>query len=280
MVMADIAQIYAGNIPTRNKSGKGSVCLVGAGPGDMDLITVRGERALAGADVILYDSLVDQGLLRNRDAALIYVGKRCGRHCMTQEEITTLLIRCARSGKNIVRLKGGDPSIFGRVGEECLALAAAKIPFEMIPGVTSAVAAPAMSGIPVTHRGLSDGVVTVTAHKRRGFEELGIPPYREETTLVLLMALSTVEVWQESLLQLGYPKDVPLAFIVNGCTRDEYVVESCVGDALAHSLDDRVRSPCMVVIGQVVALRSKLRPWLVNNSLAEPLPAKRTAKKA
>jgi uroporphyrin-III C-methyltransferase len=270
MMTDDITQLYEVTFREHDHGARGCVSLVGAGPGDMDLITVRGERALALADVILYDSLVDQGLLRNRSAALIYVGKRCGRHSMSQEEITALLIRCARSGKNIVRLKGGDPSIFGRVGEEALALAAAEIPFEIIPGVSSAIAAPAMAGIPVTHRGVSDGVVTVTAHKRLGFEEPGIPPYREETTLVLLMALSTIEKWQPQLLRQGYPRDVPLAFIVHGCTPDEHVVESCVGDALTDSLDERVRSPCLVVIGQVVTLRSKLRPWLINRTLSEP----------
>lgn len=271
----EIAQLYELSLEPRGDGARGWVSLVGAGPGDMDLITVRGERALCSADVILYDSLIDQGLLRNRSAALIYVGKRCGRHCMTQEEITSLLIRCARSGKNTVRLKGGDPSVFGRVGEECLALAAAEIKFEIIPGVSSAIAAPALAAIPVTHRGVSDGVLVVTAHKRLGFEEPGIPPYREETTLVLLMALSTIEKWQPQLLLMGYPADVPLAFIVQGCTQDEYVLESCLGNALTDSSNKRVRSPCLVVIGQVVALRSKLRPWLTRRMMPDAgiLPA-------
>jgi uroporphyrin-III C-methyltransferase len=265
----DVAKIYSMNFEVGDDCIGGTVTLVGAGPGDMDLITVRGERALSVADVILYDSLIDQRLLQNRSAALVYVGKRCGRHGMTQEQITALLIRFARSGKNIVRLKGGDPSVFGRVGEECLALAAAKVKFEIIPGVSSAIAVPALAAIPLTHRGVSDGLVVVTAHKRFGFEELGLPFYRKETSLVLLMALSTIDKWQPQLLQLGYPEDVPVAFIVEGCTQNEYVVESNIGDALVDALDEQLRSPCLVVIGEVVTLRAKLRPWLINRSLLE-----------
>lgn len=258
----DVTPIFREEFSSESDTRMGQVYLVGAGPGDMDLITVRGERALAGADVILYDSLIDQRLVEDRKASLIYVGKRCGQHSMTQEQITKLLIQCARSGKKIVRLKGGDPSVFGRVGEEALALAASEIPFEIIPGVSSSVAAPALAGIPVTHRGTSDGFVTVTAHKRRGDEELGIPRYREATTLVLLMPLSTIETWHRQLKDLGYPETLPLAFIANGCTQRSQVVESTVGEALVDSENPLIQSPCMVVIGHVVSLRSRLEPWM------------------
>ena len=240
----------------------GRVALVGAGPGDSDLITVRGERALADADVILYDSLVDAKLLEERTARLIYVGKRCGQHSMSQEQITSLLIECARSGARVVRLKGGDPSVFGRVGEEAQALARAQVHFEIIPGVSSAVAAPALAGIPVTHRGLADGFTTVTAHKRKEDEALGIPPYRAQTTLVLLMPLSTLERWHNQLLESGYPPDLPLAFISQGCSARTVVFETTVGGAPSVRNMPKIVSPSMVVVGNVVGLRRQILPWL------------------
>ncbi len=131
----------------------GFVTLVGAGPGDPDLITLRGQRALEGASVVLYDHLVDARLLAGLAAERVFVGKRCGAHAMTQESIIALMIRLARRGERVVRLKGGDPSVLGRGGEEALALAEQGIPFDVVPGVSSATAVPFVAGIPVTHRG-------------------------------------------------------------------------------------------------------------------------------
>lgn len=257
-----VSPIYGPIGESRSDENSGFVSLVGAGPGDKDLITVRGERALAAADVILYDSLIDAELLDGRKATLVYVGKRCGQHSMSQEQITNLLIRCARSAAKVVRLKGGDPTVFGRVGEEAQALAKANIPFDIVPGISSSIAVPALAGIPVTHRGVADSFTTVTAHKRRGDEALGIPKYRENTTLVLLMPLSTIERWQKQLLEFGYPQDLPLAFISNGCSPRSKVVETTVSEACAALKDSAIASPCMVVVGQVVRLREELVPWL------------------
>ena len=257
-----VSPIYGSIGESSSQENAGHVSLVGAGPGDKDLITVRGERALAAADIILYDSLIDAGLLEGRKATLVYVGKRCGQHSMSQEQITDLLIRCARSAGRVVRLKGGDPTVFGRVGEEAQALARAKIPFEIVPGISSSIAVPALSGIPVTHRGVADSFTTVTAHKRKGDEALGIPKYRENTTLVLLMPLSTIERWQKQLLEFGYPRDLPLAFISNGCSARAKVLETTVGESCTALRESVIASPCMVVVGQVVSLRAESLPWL------------------
>jgi len=221
-------------------------------------MTLRGERALCQADVILYDSLIDNQLLEGRSARKVYVGKRCGRHSMSQSEITSLLVKYALAGQCVVRLKGGDPSVFGRVGEEALALSELGIAFDIVPGVSSAIAAPMLAGIPVTHRGVADSFVTVTAHKRSEDEPLGIPAYRSETTLVLLMPLSTIGRWQPRLLELGYPEDLPLAFISEGCSERQKVVVSTVGKSLEDCEDPGVVSPCLVVVGGVVRLRERL----------------------
>lgn len=259
---ANVSPIYAEKFQRATDGSVGQVWLVGAGPGAADLITLRAERLLSTADVILYDSLVDGALLEGRRAAKIYVGKRCGRHSMTQNEICDLLVQCAMAGKNVVRLKGGDPSVFGRVGEEALALAAKGIHFDIVPGVSSSVAAPCMAGIPLTHRGVADGFVVVTAHKRRENLLPGIPVFRHETTLVLMMPLSTIATWQPQLLSLGYPASLPLAFVVNGCGERARVVESTVACALEDVLDPAIESPCLVVVGHVVQLRKELFGWM------------------
>ena len=241
-----------------SKPTLGHIYLVGAGPGEADLITVRGDRALQDADVILYDSLIDSRLLDGRRAERVYVGKRCGKHSMSQPAITALMIRYALAGKRVVRLKGGDPSVFGRVGEEALALSELGIGFDIVPGVTSAVAAPMLAGIPVTHRGVADSFVTVTAHKRRDDEPLGIPAYRSETTLILLMPLSTLPRWQPQLLASGYPEDLPIAFVSEGCSGHQRVIVSTVGQAHIDRHQPGMLSPCLVVVGNVVALRERI----------------------
>ena len=236
----------------------GRVVFVGAGPGDPDLITLRGWRALQQADVVLYDSLVDPGLLEGLDAEVVFVGKRCGRHSMPQEAITALLVRLALDGKHVVRLKGGDPTVFGRTGEEALGLARFGIEFEIVPGVSSAVAAPALAGIPVTHRGLADSVCVLSAHRQKDEPQLSIPPYHPRTTLVLLMALQTVETWGPQLLDRGYPADLPVAFISAGATARQRVVVTTVSRAAADSRAEQLDSPTLAVVGGVVSLRAAL----------------------
>lgn len=237
---------------------KGHVVFVGAGPGDPELITLRGWRALQEADVVLYDSLVDERLLQGLDAELVFVGKRCGRHSMPQERISELLVRHALRGKHVVRLKGGDPTVLGRTGEEALRLAASGIPFEIVPGVSSALAAPAFAGIPVTHRGLADSVCIVSAHRRDDEQEFSIPPYSPRTTLVLLMAGQTAQAWLEQLLLREYPASLPLAFVTAATTTKQQVFVTTVGDAARNHVMVEFGSPTLAVIGHVVSLRDSL----------------------
>jgi uroporphyrin-III C-methyltransferase len=236
----------------------GRVVLVGAGPGDPDLLTLRGWRALQQAEVVLYDSLVDTRLLEGLSAQLVFVGKRCDRHAMSQEQITELLVRLAREGRRVVRLKGGDPGVFGRVGEEALSLAEEGVPFEIVPGVSSATAVPLVAGIPVTHRGLADAFVVVTAHRRNGELELSIPDYHARTTLVLMMARNTVREWRQELLARGYPRELPVAFISAGCSDRERVVTTTVRKAEDELRLADLDTPVLAVVGWVVPLRRRL----------------------
>ncbi len=236
----------------------GFVRFVGAGPGDPELITLRGWRALQEADAILYDSLVSPDLLADLRAELVYVGKRCGRHSMTQQEINQTLVRLARAGKRVVRLKGGDPSVLGRLGEEALELAEHGIEFEIVPGVTSATAVPALAGIPVTHRDCADGFTVAAAHRRDEGGRYSIPPYQPRNTLVLLMAGATVPAWRAQLAELGYPADLPVALVSAGSTASERVVVTTVADAERDFAAAALPTPVLAVVGSVVALRAVL----------------------
>ncbi|MBI4614289.1 MAG: uroporphyrinogen-III C-methyltransferase [Planctomycetes bacterium] len=237
----------------------GKVFLVGAGPGAADLITVRGRRILESADVVLFDALVEPGMLDGVTALAIDVGKRCGRHSMSQEEIVEILVEHARAGKVVVRLKGGDPNVLGRGGEEALALAAAGVPCEIVPGVTSAVAAPELAGIPLTHRDLADAFTVASAHPRQGEDGFSFPPYHPRNTLVLLMGVSTVPRWREELEDRGYPRDLPVAFIVDASRETERVVVTTLARAAQDAASGGVHSPAVAVIGRVVSLRTILQ---------------------
>tara|TARA_R110002072_G_scaffold75291_10_gene177476 strand:+ start:337 stop:1095 length:759 start_codon:yes stop_codon:yes gene_type:complete len=233
----------------------GSVTFVGAGPGAPDLITLRGWRALQEAEVVLYDALIDPALVDDLDAELIFAGKRCGTHFMSQEEINFLLVENARAGRRVVRLKGGDPGVLGRVGEEAAHVAEAGLPFQIVPGVSSAVAGPALAGIPLTLRGVSDGFVLVTAHRRQDELEFSIPPFHTRRTLLLLMGVKTTPEWQRQLLDQAYPPNLPLAFVESASLPTQRVVISSVEDAARDVLELEVRAPALVVIGEVVAQR-------------------------
>lgn len=236
----------------------GFVTLVGAGPGDPDLIVVRGQRALEEASVVLYDHLVDPRLVSPLKADKIFVGKRCGAHAMTQERIIALMIDLARRGERVVRLKGGEPSVLGRGGEEALALAEEGIPFDIVPGVSSATAVPFVAGIPVTHRGTADSFVVATAHRRADESDFSIPAYHPRTTLILLMARGTAALWRDQLIAQGYPPTLPVAFISAGCTEREQVLDTTIERAAEDVWRTRPPLPVLAVIGQVVALRSRL----------------------
>lgn len=246
----------------------GKVSFIGAGPGDPELITLKGWRALQRADVILHDSLIDPRIMEETPAEKIYVGKRCGKHSMSQEEINRLIGDLALQGKHVARLKGGDPSVLGRVGEEILHLAAQGIPYEIIPGVTSAVSVPVFAGIPVTHRGLADGFVVVTAHRRFDHAEFSIPAYNERCTVVLLMSLGTTGEWRKQLLGLGYPPDLPVAFISAGGTERQQVLVTNVQDAAKDAAASTLVSPTLAVVGRVVTLRERMQ-WFEQPSAKE-----------
>ena len=242
--------------------GRGIVHLVGAGPGDPRLITVLGLDLLRQADVVVYDRLVSPDLVAESrpEAERIFVGKEAGGHSCPQEEINDLLIDHARAGKRVVRLKGGDPFVFGRGGEEALACAEAGVPWEVVPGVTSALGVPARAGIPITHREISGGFAVVTGHclegDRQNWENLA-----RVDTLVILMGLSRLPEIAARLLWNGRPADTPAAVIEQGTLPGERVVTGTLGTIAKDAARAGLRSPATVVVGEVVRLRSALHDF-------------------
>lgn len=229
----------------------GLVSLVGAGPGDPELLTVRAARRLATAEVVVHDALVGSGVLElvPAGAELIDVGKRPGR-ATPQELISALLVELGRQGRRVVRLKGGDPFLFGRGGEEAMALAAAGVPFEVVPGVSAALAAPAVAGIPVTHRGVAASVAVVTGHRRDGEPEpnwAGLA--RSVDTLVVLMGVSERGRIAAALQAGGLSGSTPAAAVRSATTKDQV----CWRGRLDELADASVRSPAVLVIGAVAA---------------------------
>jgi len=248
------------------------VALVGAGPGDAALITVGGVARIAAADVVVYDRLANPALLRHArtDAELVYVGKTPARHTMSQDEINALLVERARAGKRVVRLKGGDPFVFGRGGEEAQALRAAGIPFEVVPGVTSAVAVPAYAGIPVTHRGIATSFAVVTGHEDASKADLDVDWARvadAADTLVLLMGVGRIAEIAGSLVTHGRPAETPVAVIEWGTLPRQRVVIGTLATIAADVANAGIAAPAVTVVGEVVRLRDDLR-WYDNRPLA------------
>ena len=236
----------------------GYVWFVGAGPGAPDLITLRGWKALQAADVVLIDSLVNPQLVEELDCEIIDVGKRCGAHAMAQEDINLLIASQARQGRKVVRLKGGDPSVFARLGEELLHLVGEGIPYEVIPGISSSTAAPLFAGIPVTHRGIADSFLVMTAHRKLDETDFSIPPFHPTTTLVLMMSVGTTSIWRDQLLEQGYPAEWPVAFVASGTTSSQRVLVTTVGRVVEDLEQSGLRPPALAVVGKVVELREKL----------------------
>lgn len=238
------------------------VTLVGAGPGDPELLTLKAAKALAAARFVLYDKLVSKDVLKlvNPEAGLIYVGKQSGCHTLTQDSIIVLMVRLARSGRSVVRLKGGDPYIFGRGGEE--ALAAAGIEFEVVPGISAAQGMAAYAGIPLTHRDYATSVVFVAGHLRdeagaRGLELDWSNLARPHQTVVIYMGVATLGVVCAQLARHGLPSDTPAAVIENATLPSQRTVAGTLPTlARVHA----VRAPALVVIGEVVALHTQLAP--------------------
>ena len=254
----------------------GEVTLVGAGPGDPELLTLKALRALQDADVILHDRLVPEGLLdmARRDAARICVGKAAGSIGSTQEEINALLIEHALQGKRVVRLKGGDPFIFGRGGEELEALSKAQISFSVIPGVTAAAGCAAYAGIPLTHRDYAHSVTFVTAHADKdGWEPDWRALAKPGTTAVFYMGLARVEHIAAQLVAHGAAATLPAAIIAQGTLQDQRVITGTLASIAEVTAASNVQSPALLVVGEVVSLQRRLA-WF--NSAA-PLEASQSA---
>lgn len=250
---------------------QGIVYLVGAGPGDYKLISVRGLEYIQRADTIVYDRLADERLLSHArsDAELIYVGKASSEHTLRQEEINQLLVDKAREGKRVVRLKGGDPFVFGRGGEEALELLAAGLPFEVVPGITSAIAVPAYAGIPVTHRGIATSFAVITGHEDPTKPESTIrwdKLAQGTDTLVFLMGVENLPHITAKLIEHGRPAATPAAIIRWGTKPEQRVLVTTVGEAAADVARQGIKPPAIFLVGEVVTLRDKLA-WFDNKPL-------------
>jgi uroporphyrin-III C-methyltransferase len=254
----------------------GFVYLVGAGPGHPELITLRGLRALQQADVVAYDRLVHPDLLREAApyAELINVGKIPGQPCISQAEINRLLVDRAQKGYTVVRLKGGDPFVFGRGGEECLALRAAGIPYEVVPGVSSAVAAPAYAGIPVTHRHLARSFTVVTGHTT-GAEtaDLDWDALARLDTLIFLMGVSNLPLISRELIRHGRSPDTPAALVRCGTTEVQRVAVGTL-TTISHRAQG-IQPPAAIIIGEVVGLQPQLDWFTPPETAVFPPPAMR-----
>jgi uroporphyrin-III C-methyltransferase/precorrin-2 dehydrogenase/sirohydrochlorin ferrochelatase len=244
------------------KAPKGEVYLVGAGPGDPELITLKALRLMQQADVVIYDRLVSVPILElcRRDATKIYVGKARSNHSVPQEGINALLVDYAKKGKRVCRLKGGDPFIFGRGGEEIQELFQAGVPFQVVPGITAASGCSAYAGIPLTHRDYAQSVRFLTGHLKEGSPEL---PWDElvyeNQTLVLYMGLVGLERICEQLIAHGQRPDMPVALISKGTTPEQKVVMGSLADIASKVTEHQIHAPTLTIIGEVVRLREQLQ---------------------
>jgi uroporphyrin-III C-methyltransferase / precorrin-2 dehydrogenase / sirohydrochlorin ferrochelatase len=236
----------------------GHVSLVGAGPGDPGLLTRKAIVRLRAADLVLYDALVDDRILRYaRKAQRFFVGKRAGRHAMAQPAIHTLMIRAARRGKRVVRLKGGDPFVFGRGGEEALALQHAGIPYDVVPGVSSAIAAPAAAGIPVTHRGLSSAFLVVSGHEEAAFASAIGQLQPNGVTVVVLMGLGRSAAIASLLIDRGWSRGTPAAIVVDASKPEQQVWRGTLDRLALDAVEIDGFGAGTIVIGDVVTIGLK-----------------------
>jgi uroporphyrin-III C-methyltransferase len=235
---------------------------VGAGPGDPDLMTVRGLKCLQRADTVVYDRLANPTLLNEAPptAERIFAGKAPGQHTLSQEQINRLLVDKARTGKTVVRLKGGDPFVFGRGGEEALACALAGVRWEVVPGISSAIGVPAYAGIPVTHRGVAASFAVVSAVSKDGKDTLNWEALAHLDTVVVLMGVERLPYVVTMLERAGRALNTPVAIIERGTTPEERVVTATLATIVETSHAAGIQSPATIVIGEVVRLRDLLRP--------------------
>ena len=252
----------------------GEVYLVGGGPGDPDLLTFRALRLMQQCDVCVYDKLVSPEVLDlvRRDAELIYVGKSRDQHTLPQEEINQLLARLALAGKRVLRLKGGDPFIFGRGGEEIETLMQQGVPFQVVPGITAANGVSSYAGIPLTHRDYAQACLFITGHLKNGVLDLDWAAMaRPQQTVVIYMGLVGLEQICQQLMAHGVAADMPAAVIQQGTTQHQRVVSANLSDLASQVAAAKMKAPCLTIVGQVVKLREKLNWFEPQNKGTDPL---------
>jgi len=240
----------------------GKVYIVGAGPGDPELITIKAMKAIQKADVILYDRLVNKELLAyaKKEADLIYCGKLPNYHTMRQETINKFLVKYAQAGKIVTRLKGGDPYLFGRGGEEAEVLVQKRIPFEVIPGVTAASAASAYAGIPLTHRNISASCAFITGHRAGDLtiKEETIRLMKAADTVAVYMGVKNIAEIQDMIIRSGKNQNTPVAFIEWATTEEQRTVTTTVKEMAKSAEENCISNPCMIIIGEVVRFHDQL----------------------
>lgn len=254
-----------------NAQPQGEVYLVGGGPGNPDLLTFRALRLMQQADVVVYDNLVTPPVLEmtRRDAERIFVGKQRANHAMRQEEINELLVKLAKEGKRVLRLKGGDPFIFGRGGEEIETLSANQIPFQVVPGITAASGVASYAGIPLTHRDYAQACVFVTGHLKDNTMDLDWDMLaRPNQTVVIYMGLLGLPVLCQQLITHGLTPDTPAAIIQQGTTPSQKVVTGTLGTLPQQAANAQLKPPTLIIVGKVVSLQSKLA-WFSPDQKAE-----------
>jgi len=236
------------------------VYLTGAGPGDMELLTIKALRVVREADVIIYDRLANPDILKEaKDGCeFVYVGKEDRHHALPQEQINEVIYQNALKYENVVRLKGGDPLVFGRGGEEGIYLRERNVSFEFIPGITSAIAVPEYAGIPVTHRGITVSFRVVTGHESKNKEQSQITweNFKSDDTIIFLMGLHRLKHISKKLMDIGKPADYPVAVISRGTTKDEKTVVGTLENIWERAKD--LPTPALIVVGKVVELREQL----------------------
>jgi len=248
-------------IQTPSSPPVGTVYIVGSGPGDLDLLTLRAARLVGEADAIVYDHLIAEGVLElaRADAEKIYVGKKSSNHTVPQEQLNQLLVRLARAGKKVVRLKGGDPFIFGRGGEEIETLVESGIPFEVVPGVTAAAGCAAYAGIPLTHRDHAQAVAFATGHLKDGTINLDWPALaRPKLTVVFYMGVGGIAEICRQMIAHGLPASHPAAVVQHGTTRRQRVLTADLATLPERVHAAGIASPALIIVGTVVRLQEKL----------------------
>jgi len=243
----------------------GNVYLTGAGPGDIELLTMKAARVIKEADVIIYDRLANPDILEmaKNGCEFVYVGKEDGKHIVPQDDINEIIYQNALKYENVVRLKGGDPFVFGRGGEEAAYLFERDIKFDIIPGITSAISAPAYAGIPVTHRGVSVSFRVVTGHESPNKKVSQIPwdTFKTDDTIIFLMGLHNLPKISKKLMEIGKARDYPVAVISKGTTKDQVVIVGTLENIVDKAKD--IPTPALIVVGKVVELREQLA-WFGN----------------